>query len=334
MSAEVPPREAEERFGIRTYHNQMPNGEYRFRLLCGQDKTAYIRTQAAEGGAWQQAHFHERVTETYIVQSGWMGACELTNGFYCYRIFRENEIFTTNIGVVHNIYLPSGAIIHTIKHGPPGDTEDRISGTVETDAMTSETQKLNETDLFLHAIKYTKNRGEIGNYVPSSKYNENYRHFDNLIWQVPNWAVTTAAIAFAGSVGASSLFEGGSDGKITDTLMGLTLPAINGIIFLLAGLYCFLLSFVLYRFRWHQKDENPTRTNVKYFKAQALVHFLINIGALFLFSFSMRFIFSISWDLTSKITLSYFIMSLLLSALMQIIIERAIDKRRKDLIPS
>src|SRR5690242_10293711 len=60
-----------ESLGIVTRHEQMDNGEYRFRLLAS-DGSAYSRTVAGDRGAWQNSHSHNTARETYIVQSGWM----------------------------------------------------------------------------------------------------------------------------------------------------------------------------------------------------------------------------------------------------------------------
>ncbi len=53
--------------GVSIEHNQMPNGEFRFRLKH-EDGTAYIRTEVTDSGGWQKSHYHRGVRETYIVQ--------------------------------------------------------------------------------------------------------------------------------------------------------------------------------------------------------------------------------------------------------------------------
>lgn len=99
----------------------MDNGELRFRLMKNGDDSGfgYILTEMPEkgGGAWQNSHYHRGVLETYIVQKRWIASAELVKGAVTIRIHRENEIFTTQPEVHHNIYMPSGAIIHTVKHG-------------------------------------------------------------------------------------------------------------------------------------------------------------------------------------------------------------------------
>jgi len=36
----------------------------------------------------------------------------------------EQGVVTTPVGQVHNVYLPEGAVIHTIKHGSNGASDD------------------------------------------------------------------------------------------------------------------------------------------------------------------------------------------------------------------
>lgn len=108
-------------YGIDTKHEIMENGELRFRLLS-EDGSAYIRTVSGDAGAWQNSHFHKQVRETYIVQEGWIAYAELINGVLVGHVYRKDETVTTQPNIIHNVYLPKGAIIHTVKHG---NTKDR-----------------------------------------------------------------------------------------------------------------------------------------------------------------------------------------------------------------
>jgi hypothetical protein len=95
---------------------QMDNGEYRLRLM--RENYGYIMTIAGKEGAWQNSHYHNGVRETYIVQTGWMAMAELEDdGSVIFHVFKEGGIVTTEPGMVHNVYLPAGAVIHTVKHG-------------------------------------------------------------------------------------------------------------------------------------------------------------------------------------------------------------------------
>jgi mannose-6-phosphate isomerase-like protein (cupin superfamily) len=107
--------EALEKHGVFTNHEQMSNGEYRFRLV-NKDGSSYIRTVAALGG-WQNSHHHSAMRETYIVQSGWMAIAQRIEGRRSIYELQPGGIITTTPLVAHNVYLPGGAIIHTVKHG-------------------------------------------------------------------------------------------------------------------------------------------------------------------------------------------------------------------------
>lgn len=104
------------KFGVRTKHEEMDNGELRFRLTSD-DGSGYIRTVAGKTGAWQNSHSHNYIQETYIVQSGWMAFAQLRHSAIQVRVFKPGEVLTIERNVVHNVYLPQGAITHTVKHG-------------------------------------------------------------------------------------------------------------------------------------------------------------------------------------------------------------------------
>lgn len=108
--------------GVITDHEQMDNGEYRFRLKAS-DGSAYIRTVAGERGIWQNSHFHKVVRETYIVQSGWMAFAERKVYEVTIQVYQPNQLITTEPRVSHNIYLPAGAVIHVVKHGVASESD-------------------------------------------------------------------------------------------------------------------------------------------------------------------------------------------------------------------
>ncbi|HET9637786.1 MAG TPA: hypothetical protein VFP12_01095 [Allosphingosinicella sp.] len=85
--------------------------------------------------------------------------------------------------------------------------------------------------------------GDIGQ---DCNYSEDYRHFDNLIWQVPNWATATFALtATAASVAAVN-------GKAFAAVTGLQIKPFIGLFLLIVAVVLTLLSNVLFRFRVHQ----------------------------------------------------------------------------------
>lgn len=130
-----------EALGVLTRHEQMDNGEYRFRLLAS-DGAAYIRTVAGDHGAWQNSHFHEAARETYIVQSGWMVFAQRKEQEVTLQVYRPSQLLTTEPRVSHNVYLPAGAVIHTVKHGVASESDwhadaelDRITKPISEDQM-------------------------------------------------------------------------------------------------------------------------------------------------------------------------------------------------------
>jgi hypothetical protein len=143
---------AESRFhnGITAELEKMENGELRYKLKKT-DGTAYIRTEAPPNGGWQEAHFHNKVIETYIVQNKWIGFAVLVDKEPSYRIYKETQIFTVTPLVIHNIYMPKGAVVHTVKHGK-AKGERRLTN-FETEKFTDLTKKISENKLKEIAIK-------------------------------------------------------------------------------------------------------------------------------------------------------------------------------------
>lgn len=115
----------------------MDNGEMRFYLESLTDHSSYVRTEMPQNEkGWQNSHSHKGIIETFVVQSGWIGFVELhadhTLGL---RVYKNGEVFTTEPGKAHNVYMPAGAVIHTIKHGDCSDPKDWIASP-ELDALT------------------------------------------------------------------------------------------------------------------------------------------------------------------------------------------------------
>jgi hypothetical protein len=220
----------------------MANGELRFRLLTAEGG-GYILTRSPAGG-WQQSHFHVTTTETYIVQSGWVAfATPGADGEAAIRIARPGDIFTVQPGVIHNIYMARDAIIHTVKHGM-SSTGDR-----KTDERTR------AFDAVLSGFDETRTlAGESdprGSPAPTPAYGEEYRHFDNLIWQAPAWASAIFALSLQGL-----------DSEVQAGFTRAGLPSDQALFgfwsLMSAALFCF--SFVLWRFRCHQAGLKVWRT--------------------------------------------------------------------------
>lgn len=102
--------------GIQTHHEQMDNGEKRFRLMAT-DGTGYCRTVLPSESVWQNSHYHRQAQELYIVQEGWLLFAELLPDGIQYRIYRAGEYFVTSPMTAHNLYAGDNTVLHTVKFG-------------------------------------------------------------------------------------------------------------------------------------------------------------------------------------------------------------------------
>lgn len=131
--------------GIEFSGVQMPNGEYRFRCMQGGAGRGYgyIMTVMPEGEqGWQNAHSHKGVQETYVVQKGWIVFASSENGQLKIEKLTTGNVVTTTVGVPHNVYMSSGSVIHTIKHGDTSAEKDWFAD----QELDAETKKLTEKD--------------------------------------------------------------------------------------------------------------------------------------------------------------------------------------------
>lgn len=221
---------ARDRYGLSTLHEQMDNGELRFRLKHS-GGSAYIRTEASQASGWQNSHYHAQVRETYIVESGWMALAELIGGETRIRLFDAGDLVTTSPKVVHNVYLSDAAVIHTVKHDG-GAFEDRLNDG-DCPAFDLATQRLsNDAEVRAAAMSVRK----------TVSYSEGYRHFDTLIWQVPAWS--TAIFAISCQLLLDRFGTPEKHALLTDWA---------GYLLGFLSLSLFVFAQVLYRFRSHQR---------------------------------------------------------------------------------
>jgi mannose-6-phosphate isomerase-like protein (cupin superfamily) len=265
---EITPEEVLKNHGVRCFHTRNKGtGELRFRLLSERDGTAYIRTVSGPAGAWQQSHYHSKARETYIVQSGWIGYAELGPSGPRYLVYSEGQMFTVPPETIHNIYMPRDAVIHTIKHGKAVGEERLVDNrTKEFDQVTA---RVTEQELLRLGTKPPEAPEPSAGTFPQ-KYNEAYRHFDNLIWQVPAWTTAILAVVFAGATqitATSPLVE----------LLRLEASHLVAVVSALFALFMFAVSHALYRFRWHQTQvkwhtpQHPLRS------PQVFLQLLVNL---------------------------------------------------------
>jgi hypothetical protein len=273
MEQEISSAEARDQHGVTSRHGRMPSGELRFRQLKS-DGTAYIRTEAPPDGGWQNAHYHKKVLETYIVQEGWIGYAEWISDALRLRVFKPGQSFTTAPLVIHNVYMPAGAVIHTVKHGD-GKSEQRVEDD-ETRRFTALTKAIREADIVARAGLEAP--GEA-----ASPYSEAYRHFDNLIWQTAAWSSGIFALALAG------LTQIGGDDPVGAHL-GLGHDALLALFAAIFGAFIAIISHALYRFRWHQCRARQPRPAIRWRSPQFSLQCMVNLQAIMLFGVALLLI--------------------------------------------
>lgn len=262
---EINQSEAEKKYKIFTRHQEMENGELRFRLIKD-DGTAYSRTEAGGSGFWQESHCHKNTKETYIVQKGWIACAKMHSEQCKIQIFKEDEIFTIGPDTCHNIYMAKGAVIHTVKHGE-SKKEDRILNN-ETKKLDKISRSLNEDQILALAEK-DKNENSA-----TEIYSKEYRHFDDLIWQVPTWCTAIFTATITGGIVFISL---GDDLK--DTIAKILNIQNNNIFiqrhyvlfyyFVFMFVVLFIFSYALLRFRMHQRPLGKC-ANIPFYKSSQL----------------------------------------------------------------
>ncbi len=281
--------EVEKQYGISTYHSEMDNGERRFRLRKD-GFPMYIRTEATKDSKWQEAHVHSRVYETYIVQNGWLGFAEVIEKGIKFTIYKEGDVFTTKPDIYHNVYLPADAVIHTVKHG---DTkkEVRTDNDPMAKKLTEITKQISEDELKEKAMN------EIP--VDLNAYNEVYRHFDNLIWQVPTFA---SGIFIAVIIGTMNI----KNSSMLEVAAGLSIPCLSSLVYGFSSLFLFILSYTLYRFRWHQINAKNYKPKNHFKSPQVYLQFIINLQVCMLLAIAVNYFNIVLLNIMS-IVLSFFI---------------------------
>lgn len=127
---------------VITTFEQMANGERKYKMVS-EDGSYYCRTIASSQGAWQNSHFHNHITEFYIVQFGWIAYANFTNDQTLeITVMGEGNHIIVQPGVHHNLYMSANSVIHTIKYGLNTDSD--WSASPELDRVT---QTLIESEL-------------------------------------------------------------------------------------------------------------------------------------------------------------------------------------------
>jgi mannose-6-phosphate isomerase-like protein (cupin superfamily) len=119
MTQDVKGAEIFKKLGIVPEAVEMPNGEKRLRFGPN-----YIYTLDSKK-AWQNPHFHKGLSEFYAVEDGSMAFAEDVDGKMTIKVYRAGEYVLSRPGHAHNVYLPEGSAIHTVKFGTPVPNPDK-----------------------------------------------------------------------------------------------------------------------------------------------------------------------------------------------------------------
>jgi len=118
-------------------------------------------------------------------------------------------------------------------------------------------------------------------------YSDDYKHFDNLIWQVPAWGFA----AFSGTFLILSEIVSKYSEK-----WGISLNTLLGLILLCGFMFLFSYSYALFRYRWHQKHVID-KTEPPFVKvgAQTMLQFSISLQSAILLTLSLHMFFQLFW---------------------------------------
>ena len=90
--------------GVTCNHQEMENGERRFRLL-GPDGSGYIRCENPGGPVWENSHLHHTTREFILVQQGPVICAVYRQGKAVLRLLETGECFCPDPGVPHDLCM-------------------------------------------------------------------------------------------------------------------------------------------------------------------------------------------------------------------------------------
>ncbi|PWM23718.1 MAG: hypothetical protein DBX44_05425 [Oscillospiraceae bacterium] len=109
-------------FGITLRHEQMDNGELRFRLT-GADQSSYIRCENPGPPVWENAHAHSRLRELVLVQRGRVVFVESAKDAPRFLLLEAGDFALTTPGIPHTQWLDRDTVVHTVKFGDCTDPD-------------------------------------------------------------------------------------------------------------------------------------------------------------------------------------------------------------------
>lgn len=211
--------------------------ENRRYYLPDRDPLEVIETQMG-AHASQVAHSHNIVREAMLVLEGTICVEETVADVTSAQTLNAGDFVVFNRGVPHRMENHSDQLARTLHFKFLGEGKDR--------ALFAEDKVISGTSVAPPAV------------VPDI-YTQDYRHFDNLIWQVPAWASAIFSLAIT----ASALVL--ANAKPIEAAFSLTVSAPRSVAFFLFAVFFVLLFLtnVFLRFRLHQRvAPRPNRRNV------------------------------------------------------------------------
>ena len=175
----------------------------------------------------QEAHSHRVVREAMLVLEGKVFVEEIVSGESNHQTLDAGDFVVFDRGVSHRISNNEGVQARTLHFKFLGEGKDRalfIEDKSETSTGPTLTTSLSEI------------------------YTQDYRHSDNLIWQVPAWASAFFSISITGAVLALA-----NSVKIERLLPSIKASLAVSIFLLSVFIVLILLLNVFLRFRLHQR---------------------------------------------------------------------------------
>jgi quercetin dioxygenase-like cupin family protein len=203
------------------------NLEERRYYLPDRDPLEVIETRMS-ANASQSAHSHDTIREAMLVLEGTVRVEEVVAGITSSQILNVGDFVVFDRGVLHRMENESNLSARTLHFKFLGEGKDR--------ALFADDK---------NTIEVARTQTAAGPDI----YTQDYRHFDNLIWQVPAWASAIFSFAITASVLVLA------NGKSIEAFLSLPISAPHSVsVFLFAIFFVLLLLInVFLRFRLHQR---------------------------------------------------------------------------------
>jgi len=178
-------------------------------------------------------------------------------------VLHAGEMICTQPSVHHNVYLPGHAVIHTVKHGTArhgtriGTPRSRVTRPLSSWMNRAFTSLLHAwiANRRWSAMSRKPDGAPERKYAAPAQwpatYSDDYRHFDNLIWQTPAWTTAVFSAFVAGLFYLFSL-DSTSAARVS-TAAGVSVDTLVYALLASAVLFFSAAYYALFRWRVHQR---------------------------------------------------------------------------------